>query len=145
MEIGGGRQCLEKNNCCTQLQKEQERQSGKLQASKPHFGLCENLWASLIGFWADEGESGGWEPRVNHAWPTSVPCDEMAGHEDEGAAVNITYLNFRNAFDAVSHSIFVSKMGCYGHDEWTIRWMKNWPYHQAQRVVVNGSPDLSGD
>ncbi|KAK4828345.1 LOW QUALITY PROTEIN: hypothetical protein QYF61_026006 [Mycteria americana] len=58
----------------------------------------------------------------------------MTGPEDEGAAVDVTYLNFRNAFDAVSNTIFVFKMGCY--DGWTIRWMKNWLDHQAQRVVV---------
>ena len=59
--------------------------------------------------------------------------------------MNVTYLHFRNAFDAVSHSIFVSKMGCYGRDEWTIGWMKNWLDHQAQRAVVNGSPPLPAD
>lgn len=65
-----------------------------------------------------------------------MPCDETTGPEYEQTAVNATYLNFRNAFGAVPHSIFVSKIGYYGRDGW-MKWMDE---KLAQRVVVNGFP-----
>ncbi|CAM4559771.1 unnamed protein product [Caretta caretta] len=49
------------------------------------------------------------------------------------------FLDFSKAFDMVSHSILVSKLKKYGLDEWTIRWIKSWLDHRAQRVVINGS------
>lgn len=39
--------------------------------------------------------------------------------------MDAVYLDFRKAFDIVSHSILVSILGCYGLDGWTSKWMKN--------------------
>ncbi|CAM4417157.1 unnamed protein product [Lepidochelys kempii] len=65
--------------------------------------------------------------------------DEITGSVDEGKAVDILFLDFSKAFDAVSHSMLASKLKNYGLDEWTIRWIKSWLDCQTQRVVINGS------
>ncbi|KAK4810486.1 hypothetical protein QYF61_004266 [Mycteria americana] len=44
-------------------------------------------------------------------------CDEMTGLVDEGRAVDIAYLDFRKAFDSVSHSILIEKLMRYRLDE----------------------------
>lgn len=58
--------------------------------------------------------------------------------EDEGAAVDVIYLNFSNAFDMVSHSIFILKIGCCGQGRWTASMGEKLSGYPAQRVVVNG-------
>ncbi|KAK4824198.1 hypothetical protein QYF61_012014 [Mycteria americana] len=56
---------------------------------------------------------------------------------DEGKAVDVVYLDFSKAFDAVSHSILLEKLAAHGLDGCTLRWVKNWLDGQAQRIVVN--------
>ncbi|CAM5146926.1 unnamed protein product [Eretmochelys imbricata] len=65
--------------------------------------------------------------------------DEIIGSVDMGKAVDVIYLDFSKAFDAVSHSILASKLKKYGLDEWTIRWIENWLNCRAQCAVINGS------
>ncbi|KAJ7412270.1 hypothetical protein BTVI_46989 [Pitangus sulphuratus] len=60
----------------------------------------------------------------------------MAGWVNEGRAVDVVYVYFSKAFDAVSHNILVGKLRKCGLDEWTVRWIKNWPNGRAQRVVI---------
>lgn len=45
------------------------------------------------------------------------PYDQMTGFLDEGREVNVINLEFSKAFDAVSHNILVSTLGCCGLDE----------------------------
>ncbi|CAM4553317.1 unnamed protein product [Caretta caretta] len=65
--------------------------------------------------------------------------DEITGSVDVGKAVDLIYLDFRKAFDTVSHSILASKLKKYGLDEWTIRWIERWLVCQAQQVLINSS------
>ncbi|KAK4825195.1 hypothetical protein QYF61_025123 [Mycteria americana] len=57
---------------------------------------------------------------------------------DEGKAVDVIYLDFSKAFDAVCHSILLEKLAAHGLGRCTLRWVKNWLDGWAQRVVVNG-------
>ncbi|PKU28586.1 rna-directed dna polymerase from mobile element jockey- hypothetical protein [Limosa lapponica baueri] len=63
--------------------------------------------------------------------------DEVTGLVDEGRAVDIAYLDFRNGFDPVSHKIFIEKLLNYSLDEQTVKWIENWLNDQAQRVVIS--------
>ncbi|CAM5108982.1 unnamed protein product [Natator depressus] len=65
--------------------------------------------------------------------------DEITGSVDMGKVVDVIYLDFRKAFDTVSHSILASKLKVYGLNEWSIRWVEGWLDCRAQRVVINGS------
>ena len=69
---------------------------------------------------------------------------------DEGKALDIVYLDFSKAFDAVSHSILLEKLAARGLDRYTPCWVKNWLEDRAQKMVVNGvksswQANISGD
>jgi len=64
--------------------------------------------------------------------------DKLTRLVDEGQAVNVVYLDFSKAFDAVRHNILVEKLAAHSLDGCTLRWEKLWLDGQAQRVVVNG-------
>ena len=57
---------------------------------------------------------------------------------DEGKALDIVYLDFSKAFDAVSHSILLGKLVACGLGRCTLHWVKNSLDGWAQKVVVNG-------
>jgi len=68
-----------------------------------------------------------------------ISCYDQVTHlVDEGKAVDVVYLDFSKAFDAVPQSIPLEKLAAYGLDGCTLFWIKNWLNGQAQRVVVNG-------
>ncbi|GAB0179299.1 hypothetical protein GRJ2_000395200 [Grus japonensis] len=64
--------------------------------------------------------------------------DKVTHLVDEGKAVNVVYLDFSKVFDTISHSILLEKLAAHGLDGCAVRWVKNWLYIRAQRVVVNG-------
>ena len=61
---------------------------------------------------------------------------------DEGKAVDVVYLDFSKAFDAVSHSILLGKLAARGLDRYTLCWVKIWLNVWAQKEVVNGVQSL---
>ncbi|GAB0178382.1 hypothetical protein GRJ2_000303500 [Grus japonensis] len=66
-------------------------------------------------------------------------CKKLCRHQvDEGKAVDVVYLNFRKAFDTISHSILLVKLAACGLDWLTLCWVENWLDGWAQRVVVKG-------
>jgi len=65
--------------------------------------------------------------------------DGMTGWVGEGRAVDVVYLDFRKAFDTVSHNILLGKLRKCGLDEWSLRWIENWLNGRTQRVVIGGA------
>ncbi|KAK4811461.1 LOW QUALITY PROTEIN: hypothetical protein QYF61_006395 [Mycteria americana] len=64
--------------------------------------------------------------------------DKVTRLVGEGKAVDVVYLDFSKAFDAVSHSILLEKLAAHGLGGRTLPWVKNCLDGRAQRVVVNG-------
>ena len=64
--------------------------------------------------------------------------DQVTHLADEGKAVDVIYLDFSKAFDAVSHSILLGKLVACGLGRCTLHWVKNSLDGWAQKVVVNG-------
>jgi len=53
--------------------------------------------------------------------------------------VEAVYLDFSKAFDTVSHNLLLGKLRKCGLDEWSVRWIENWPNGRAQRVVMSST------
>ena len=52
--------------------------------------------------------------------------DKVTCLVDEGLAVDVVYLDFSKAFDAVPHNILVEKLAAHGLDGCTLRWVTHW-------------------
>jgi len=57
--------------------------------------------------------------------------DQLTHLMDEGKAVDVVYLDFSKAFEAVSHRILLEKLAVHGLDRYTACWVKNWLQSQA--------------
>ena len=58
---------------------------------------------------------------------------------DEGDGIDVAYLDFRKAFDLVSHQHLLYKMSKYGITNQTLNWVAAFLSQRSQRVVVRGS------
>ena len=56
-----------------------------------------------------------------------------------GNCIDVAYLDFRKAFDLVSHELLIYKMSKYGIDGKILNWVKNWLQDRTQRVVIRGT------
>ena len=68
---------------------------------------------------------------------------------DEGAPVDVIYLDFAKAFDKVPKERLLEKMRAHGVRGRVLEWIRNWLTDRRQRVVLNGKksgwqPVLSG-
>ena len=64
--------------------------------------------------------------------------DQVTQWMDEGACVDVLYLDFRKAFDKVDHSRLMVKLAAAGVKGKLWRWLKDWLEGRKQRVVVGG-------
>ena len=55
-----------------------------------------------------------------------ISCDQVTCLMGVGKAVDVIYLDFNKAFDTVSHSILLQKLGTHSQDRCTLCWVKNW-------------------
>ena len=58
---------------------------------------------------------------------------------DEGDAVDVAYLDFRKAFDLVSHEHLIYKLSKYGIKGKLLEWIKDFLKDRTQRVVIRGT------
>ena len=75
--------------------------------------------------------------------------EEVTRGVDEGAPVDVIYLDFAKAFDKVPKERLLEKMKAHGVRGRVLRWIRNWLTDRRQRVVLNGKksgwqPVLSG-
>ena len=58
---------------------------------------------------------------------------------DEGDCIDVAYLDFRKAFDLVSHKQLLYKMTKYGISGQVLGWVKAFLSDRSQKVVIRGS------
>ena len=58
---------------------------------------------------------------------------------DEGDGIDVAYLDFRKAFDLVSHKHLIYKLEKYGIKNETLAWIASFLNQRSQRVVVRGT------
>ena len=57
---------------------------------------------------------------------------------DEGDCIDVAYLDFRKAFDLVSHEHLIYKLTKYGINGKILNWIKDFLSNRKQRVVIRG-------
>ena len=57
---------------------------------------------------------------------------------DEGDGIDVAYLDFRKAFDLVSHRHLIYKMSKYGISGQILKWIESFLHQRTQRVVIRG-------
>ncbi|KAJ7413300.1 RNA-directed DNA polymerase from mobile element jockey-like protein [Willisornis vidua] len=70
--------------------------------------------------------------------------DETRTWMDEERAVDIVYLKFSKAFNAVSQNILIGKLKKCGLSEWTVRWTEKWLKSRSLRVMISGTGSCWG-
>ncbi|CAL4061280.1 unnamed protein product [Meganyctiphanes norvegica] len=58
---------------------------------------------------------------------------------DDGDCIDVAYLDFRKAFDLVSHKHLLYKMSKYGIEGQILDWVKDFLNGRTQRVVIRGT------
>ena len=58
---------------------------------------------------------------------------------NEGDGIDVAYLDFRKAFDLVSHRHLIYKMSKYGITGQILKWIESFLHQRTQRVVVRGT------
>lgn len=61
---------------------------------------------------------------------------------DEGRAADISYLDFRKAFDIVSLNTFIDKPKKYRLEKWTVTWTENWLDCQTYLQGCDWQPEV---
>ena len=64
--------------------------------------------------------------------------DEWTGAVDCGSGVNVIFLDFKKAFDFVSHCPMMKRLSVYGICGNLLRRISNFIQHRQQRVVITG-------
>ena len=64
--------------------------------------------------------------------------EEITKWVDVGSPVDITYLDFRKAFNKVPHQRLLLKLNAHGIWDGIIDWIEKWLTDRRQRVVVDG-------
>ena len=62
---------------------------------------------------------------------------------NEGDGIDVAYLDFRKAFDLVSHKHLLYKMSRYGITNQTLNWIGAFLHQRSQKVVVRGATSES--
>ena len=62
---------------------------------------------------------------------------------EEGDGIDVAYLDFRKAFDLVSHKHLIFKMSKYGINGPILDWVKDFLSDRTQRVLIRGTASTS--
>jgi ribonucleases P/MRP protein subunit RPP40 len=65
--------------------------------------------------------------------------EKVTSQLDNGAAIDVIYLDFAKAFDTVPHKRLKKKLKAHGISGKLLRWIASWLHGRKQRVVLNGA------
>lgn len=63
---------------------------------------------------------------------------DVAEGIDRGVQIDAVFLDFRKAFDVVSHSLLLTKLSYLGIPSRLLGWIQDYLYARRQRVLING-------
>lgn len=81
----------------------------------------------------------GFRPRRSCSSQLLEVLEDWTNMLEQGVAVDVAYLDFRKAFDAVPHIRLMKKLRCFGISGKLLKWIEAFLSGRKQEVVVNGS------
>lgn len=104
--------------------------------------VCQQLTLFLnTNFILPQKQSGF---RSGHSTATALldVLDDILAEEDKGRGTVLCLLDFSRAFDAINHSLLLSKLAFYGFNPNTIRWFSSYLSGRLQRVEICGDAGI---
>ena len=79
--------------------------------------------------------------RSKHSCVTALTkiVDEILKEMDNGNYTDILFLDFKNEFDLVNHTLLLSKLKSYGIDDLTVKRFTSYLSHRTQKTVINSA------
>lgn len=78
--------------------------------------------------------------RAGHSCTTQLVefCHDIFSSFDSGTQVDCVFLDFRKAFDVVSHSHLLHKLSYLGLPDNVLGWVRTYLSNRSQKVIING-------
>ena len=81
----------------------------------------------------------GFRPKFSTESANCFLLEKMKWYIDKGNLVGAVFLDLKEAFDTVNHSILISKLSKYNFSEKTLSWFESYLLNREQCVIINNT------